>query len=144
MNKGEKAILKLGLYVAHPINLNVLLTQNERDILESIRHCINSGETYVSITVLQAMTRLSESSVRRARDSLIGLGLIKKEKSTTKGTKYKVIYDRLVPMIEELNSIKNPIERLKTADELREGETNMNRKINNNIIKQLENMEIAL
>lgn len=144
MNKGEKAILKLGLYVAHPINLNVLLTQNERDVLESIRHCINNGENYVSITVLQAMTRLSESSVRRARDSLICLGLIEKEKSTTKGTKYKVIYRRLVPMIEELNNIKNPIERLKTADELREGETNMNRKINNNIIKQLENMEIAL
>lgn len=138
MKKGEKAILELGLYVVHPINLNLLLEQNERDVLESIRHCINNGENYVSITVLQAMTRLSESSVRRARDSLIGLELITKEKTTTKGTKYKVIYDNLVPMIEKLNSIKNPIERLKKADELRG--TN----INSNIIKQLETKEFAL
>jgi predicted transcriptional regulator len=140
LSKGEESILDLGLNVAHPINLNVLLTQNERDVLESIRHCINNGENYVSITVLQAMTRLSESSVRRARDSLIELGLITKEETTTKGTKYKVIYDRLVPMIEELNSIKNPIERLKKADELRVYETN----VNSNIIKQLETKEIAL
>jgi predicted transcriptional regulator len=144
LSKGEKAILELGLYVAHPINLNVLLTQNERDVLESIRHCINNGENYVSITVLQAMTRLSESSVRRARDSLICLGLIKKEESTTKGTKYKVIYDKLIPMIEALNSIKNPIDRLKEADKLRVYETNINININNNTIKQLENKEIAL
>lgn len=144
LSKGEKAILDLGLYVVHPINLNLLLEQNERDVLESIRHCINNGENYVSITVLQAMTRLSESSVRRARDSLIGLGLITKEETTTKGTKYKVIYDRLVPMIEELNSIKNPIKRLKKADELRVYETNINININRNIIKQLETKEIAL
>jgi predicted transcriptional regulator len=92
LSKGEKAILELGLYVAHPINLNVLLTQNERDVLESIRHCINNGENYVSITVLQAMTRLSESSVRRARDSLIELGLITKEDAATRKAQYVKAY----------------------------------------------------
>ena len=47
IHKGEQAIIDMGMYVALPINMNILLTQNERDVLNVIRHCNNNGENIV-------------------------------------------------------------------------------------------------
>jgi DNA-binding transcriptional ArsR family regulator len=66
------------------------------------------------------MTGLSEGTIRRARDSLLDMGIIEaSEEGISIGKAYKVKYDILMPMITALNEEKNPVKRLKLADKLR-------------------------
>ena len=120
ISKGEQAILNMGYNIALPINLKILLTQNERDVLDIIRHRLNVKRSHVSMSLFSLMTGLSETTVRRARDSLLEMGIIEAgEQGISIGIPYKVKYDILMPMITALNEEKNPVKRLKLADKLR-------------------------
>ena len=112
-------MLDMGMYVSLPMNLNILLTQSERDVLNVIRHCENLKRERISNSVFCVMTGLSENTIRKARDSLKKIGLVEQFDIRTLGTKYKVKYDTLCPMIIKLNAEKNPVERLRLADKLR-------------------------
>lgn len=129
IHKGEQALIDMGVYVALPINLNILLTQNERDILNVIRHCNNNGERFISNSVFRIMTGMAENTIRKARDSLMQLELIEKVKTTTKGTEYKVNFKSLCTMVKKLNEQRNPVKRLRLADELRGKGMEINKKI---------------
>ena len=137
IHKGEQAIIDMGVYVALPINMNILLTQNERDVLNVIRHCNNNGEHYISNSVFRIMTGMAENTVRKARDSLIKLELIEKVKTTTLGTEYKVNFKNLCTMVKNLNEQRNPVKRLRLADELR----GKGMEINNKLIKEFKDTE---
>ena len=137
IHKGEQAIIDMGMYVALPINMNILLTQNERDVLNVIRHCNNNGERYISNSVFRIMTGMAENTIRKARDSLIRLEIIEKVKTTTSGTEYKVNFKRLCTMVKNLNEQRNPVKRLCLADELR----GKGMEINNKLIKEFKNTE---
>ena len=120
ISKGEKAILDMGYNISLPVNLNILLTQSERDVLNIIRHRINVKHPHISMSLFSLMTGLSEGTVRRARDSLLDMGIIEaSEEGISIGKAYKVKYDILMPMITALNEEKNPVKRLKLADKLR-------------------------
>ena len=120
ISKGEKAILDMGYNISLPVNLNILFTQSERDVLNTIRHRINVKHPHISMSLFSLMTGLSEGTVRRARDSLLDMGIIEaSEEGISIGKAYKVKYDILMPMITALNEEKNPVKRLKLADKLR-------------------------
>jgi DNA-binding transcriptional ArsR family regulator len=120
ISKGEKAILDMGYNISLPVNLNILLTQSERDVLNIIRHRINVKHPHISMSLFSLMTGLSEGTIRRARDSLLDMGIIEaSEEGISIGKAYKVKYDILMPMITALNEEKNPVKRLKLADKLR-------------------------
>jgi DNA-binding transcriptional ArsR family regulator len=120
ISKGEKAILDMGYNISLPVNLNILLTQSERDVLNIIRHRINVKRPHISLSLFSLMTGLSEGTIRRARDSLLDMGIIEaSEEGISIGKAYKVKYDILMPMITALNEEKNPVKRLKLADKLR-------------------------
>lgn len=120
LSKGEKAILDEGYNIALPVNFIVLFTQSERDVLNIIRHRINVKHPHVSMSLFSLMTGLSENTVRRARDSLLDMGIIEaSDDGISIGKAYKVKYDILIPMIAKLNNEKNPVKRLELADKLR-------------------------
>lgn len=119
MNKGEKYLLDLGLYVSLPINLQILLNQSERDILNSIRHCNNVGEKYISLSSFELMTGLTDKTIRKARDRLITMEFITQGDISKSGTHYEINYDKLCNAIAKLNSIKLPIDRLREVDNIR-------------------------
>lgn len=116
---GEKALLDMGLYIANPINLNILLTQNEKDVLNAIRHSKNSKQRFISNSALRLTTGLSENTVRKARDKLLQLGFIEKDGVSTLGIDYKIKYGTLCQKLECLNQEKNPVKRLILANKLR-------------------------
>ena len=119
INKGEKYLLDLGLYVSLPINLQILLSQSERDILNSIRHCNNVGEKYISLSSFELMTGLTDKTSRKARDKLISMGFITQGAICKSGTQYEVNYEKFCNAIAKLNSIKLPIDRLREVDNIR-------------------------
>lgn len=119
ISKGEKFILEQGLYVAEPVCFMLLFTQAERDVLNSIRHCTNVGERYISLSALHQMTRLSENTIKKARDRLLEDGFIEQKETTKAGTHYDVVYKKLNNLLVELNSIRDPQERAARANRLR-------------------------
>ena len=120
IHKAERELIKMGCYVASPINLCVLLTPNEQVVLNVIRHSKNLGQRFISNSALQVSTGLSENTVRNVRDALLQLDIIEQVGETTSaGLEYKINYKVLCTIIEELNNIKNPIERLERADKFR-------------------------
>lgn len=120
IHDGEIALIEMGCYVASPINLCALLTPNEQAVLNVIRHSKNLGQRFISNSALQVSTGLSENTVRKVRDTLLQLDIIKQVSETTSvGIEYKINYKTLCTIIEELNNTKNPIERLVLADRFR-------------------------
>ena len=100
----------------------LLFTQAERDVLNSIRHCANVGERYVSLTALHQMTQLSENTIKKARETLLAGGFIKQGETGKAGTHYDVVYKKLNNIIVELNSIRDPQERAERAKQIRRNE----------------------
>ena len=132
IHKGEQYLLDEGLYVTKPVNLMVLLTPEERDVLDCIRHCSNIGTRYISYSLFRVMTRLHIKTIQRARDSLIKMGFVQQGITCKAGTAYIVDYKVLCNIVKKLNLERNPIRRLEIADEFR-GE---GREINTQIIKE--------
>lgn len=122
-NKKEIELCKTGFYITLPINLNMLLNQNEKDVFNVIRHCLNFQRKYISISIFEIMTGLSENTIRKARDNLTAMGLIEYETFKNNCNKYKINYDKLIKIMLELNKEKNPVARLFKADSFR-GENN--------------------
>lgn len=137
IHKGEQYLLDEGLYVTKPVNLMVLLTPEERDVLDCIRHCCNLGVRYISQSLFRIMTRLHVKTIQRARDSLTEMGFIKKGITCKAGTAYTVEYKVLCNIVKKLNLERNPIRRLEMADEFR-GEGH---EINTQLIKEYINTE---
>ena len=137
IHKGEQYLLDEGLYVTKPVNLMVLLTPEERDILDCIRHCSNLGVRYISHSLFRVMTRLHVKTIQRARDSLTEMGFIKKGITCKAGTAYTVDYKILCNIVKKLNRERNPIRRLEIVDEFR----GKGREINTQLIKEFTNTE---
>ena len=110
----------MGLYVPLPINLQILLDQSERDVLNSLRHCYNMGETFVSTSVLALMTGLGERTIRKARDRLIDMGFLSKGKVCGLGTHYPIEYKKLYASLLELNNEPDPEKRVELGKVLRD------------------------
>ena len=119
INKGEKFLLDLGLYVALPINAQVLFTQSERDVLNTIRHLSNIGHTAISISLLSVYTGLTDKSIKKAIDSLERMNVIEVGKACRTGTRYTVKYKVLNNIIADLNHEFSAVKRLQLADEFR-------------------------
>ena len=117
--KGEQVLIDMGLYVPLPINLQILLDQSERDVLNSLRHCYNMGESFVSTSVLALMTGLGEKTIRKARDRLIDMGFLSKGKVCGLGTHYPIEYKKLYTSLLKLNNEPDPEKRVVLAKEMR-------------------------
>ena len=119
MNRGEQYLLKQGLYIAEPLCFMVLFSQSERDVLNTIRHCSNVGERYLSLSAISATTGMSENAVKKARNRLLEEGFIEKQETCKAGTHFEVVYKRLNNIVAELNSIKDPRVREERAKQIR-------------------------
>lgn len=127
ISKGEQVLIDMGLYVPLPINLQILLDQSERDVLNSLRHCYNMGETFVSASVIALMTGLGEKTVRKARDRLVDMGFLTKGKTCGLGTHYPIEYKKLYTSLLTLNNEPDPEKRVALAKEMRDKHLNNNK-----------------
>lgn len=127
ISKGEQLIFNMGLYVPLPINLQILLDQSERDVLNSLRHCYNMGETFVSTSVIALMTGLGEKTIRKARDRLVDMGFLSKGKVCGLGTHYPIEYKKLYTSLLTLNNETDPEKRVALAKEMRDKHLNNNK-----------------
>ena len=119
IRKGEQFLLDSGLYVALPINMQILFTQSERDVLNTIRHLNNIGQIAISFSLLSIYTGLTDKTIKKAVDSLKRLEVIEVLNTCKVGTIYKVNYKVFNNIIVDLNNEFNPIERLRIADRFR-------------------------
>lgn len=117
--KGEQFLLDSGLYVALPINMQILFTQSERDVLNTIRHLNNIGQTAISSSLLSVYTGLTDKPIKKAIDSLKRMKIIESLGICKDGTKYRIDYKVFNNIIVDLNNEFNPIERLRIADRFR-------------------------
>lgn len=92
ISNGEQFLLDIGLYVSLPINTQILFTQSERDVLNTIRHLSNIGYTAVSISLLSIYTGLTDKPIKKAIDSLKRMEIIEVGKVCKSGTRYIVKY----------------------------------------------------
>lgn len=119
LSKEEKYILDLGKYVSLPINTQILLTQSERDVLNTIRHLSNIGYTAISSSMLSVHTGLTDKPIKKAVDSLKRMKILKVLGICKDGTRYEIDYNVFTDAIYDLNHEFNPIERLRIADRFR-------------------------
>lgn len=119
ISKGEKFLLDSGLYVALPINMQILFTQSERDVLNTIRHLNNIGQTAISFSLLSIYTGLTDKPIKKAIDSLKRMKIIESMGICKDGTRYRIDYKVFNNIIVDLNNEFNPIERLRIADRFR-------------------------
>jgi hypothetical protein len=123
ISKGEKALRKTGIFLPIPMNLYILLTSTENDMLSMIRHYQSFGQRYISDSLIRLCTGRNKKAIKRAKDSLADMGIIKILGITKKGTEYDIDYEKLCPIVRKLNEERNAVKRLKLADEFR-GEGN--------------------
>lgn len=126
ISKGEQVLIDMGFYVPLPINLQILLDQSERDVLNSLRHCYNMGETFVSTSVIALMTGLGEKTIRKARDRLVDMGFLSKGKVCGLGTHYPIEYKKLYTSLLALNNESDPEKRVALAKAMRYKYLNIN------------------
>ena len=119
ISKGEQFLLDSGLYVSLPINMQILFTQSERDVLNTIRHLNNIGQTAISFSLLSIYTGLTDKTIKKAVDSLKRLEVIEVLNVCKAGTRYKINYKVLNNTIAKLNQEFNPVKRLQMADQFR-------------------------
>ena len=119
ITKGEDYLSNQGLFILEPVNNLILLNQNERDIIDIIRHTSLNGWDYISLSSFSVSTGIGERTVQKTLKNLEDMGFITKGKTTSLGTHYEIVYKRFDNAILELNKIKSPMERLIKADELR-------------------------
>ena len=119
ISKGEQFLLDSGLYVALPINMQILFTQSERDVLNTIRHLNNIGQTAISSSLLSVYTGLTDKPIKKAVDSLKRMKILKVLGICKDGTRYEIDYNIFTDAIYDLNHEFNPIERLRIADSFR-------------------------
>lgn len=117
-NKGD-ILAQYGLFVIHPVNLTLVLTDAEYKLLDAIRHFVNNGYP-VSNSLLEVTHRITNAkSIASNKANLISIGFIKITAETQKGTLYSVLYNNIGEILKTLNNEKNPVNRLILADEYR-------------------------
>lgn len=119
IRKGENYLKNQGIFILEPVNNLILLNQNERDIIDIIRHTSLHGWNYISLSFFSVSTGIGERTVQKTLKNLEAMGFITKGKITSMGTHYEVVYKRFNNAICELNKIQSPMDRLSKADELR-------------------------
>lgn len=112
----KDALAKFGLFVVHPVNLTLLMTDAEYKLLDAIRHYVNNNNP-VSNSLLEVTHRITNAkSIAKNRVNLIKLDFIKVLSETQKGIHYTVLYNNISEILCQLNNEINPIRRLEIAD----------------------------
>lgn len=127
--RGEKKLREAGINLPVPMNLYILLTSIENDVLSVIRHYQSFGQRYISDSLIRLCTGRSKKSIKKAKDSLETMGIIKILRITRKGTEYEIIYETLCPIIKKLNAERNAYKRLELVDEFRGGEKALHKEL---------------
>jgi hypothetical protein len=117
--KGEIKLREVGLTIPVPMNLMILLTNVECDVLNVIRHAQGFQEKYISDSVIRIQTGHTKRSIKQAKESLASMGIIKIKEITRRGTEYEILYGKLCQMIRDLNKERSPCKRLEMADVFR-------------------------
>ena len=123
INKGENKLREEGMNLPIPINLYALLTSAENEMLSVIRHYQSFGQKYISDSLIRICTGRNKKAIKRAKDSLVAMGIIKILGITKMGTEYDIVYERLCPIVKKLNAERNAYKRLIMVDGFR-GEDN--------------------
>lgn len=134
ISKEEQEFRDIGLTIPVPINLYILFTKAEGDLLNIIRQNKLFQKKYISDSLIRICTGYDKKTIKRAKDSLIKMGIINIVKVGQKGTMYNINYNVLSKNIKELNAVKSAYNRLKKADELR----GKDREIHTKLIKEYE------
>ena len=119
ISKGEKKLREEGMNLPVPMNLYILLTNAEHDMLSVIRHYQSFRQKYISDSLIRICTGRNKKAIKRAKDSLVAIGIIKILGITKMGTEYDIIYERLCQIVKELNAERNAFKRLIMVDEFR-------------------------
>lgn len=119
ISKGERKLRRLGLSSIIPINSLLLFTGVENDILNIIRHYTCFGQKYISDSLFRLCTGHCKKAIKKAKDTLKAMGIIKIGKISNLGTEYIVDYSVLCPIIKKLNDERNAYKRLIIVDEFR-------------------------
>ncbi len=127
--KGEEKLAELGLYIQMPINLTIVLTPSESAVLNIIRHCNNIQTRVMSLSLFEVMSGMTENTVKKALNSLKRLNLIEKGAVCKAGTYYSINYKTLYTLIRQLNAERNPVERMRIADNFRGEDDAINTKL---------------
>lgn len=109
------------LFVKSPMNLKCVLSQNERDFLESVIHLQSLGKYNTSDLLIMANSGLNSNQITLAKKNLIQLGLLEvvTDKSPL-GSRYIVKAETYNQLLRQLNDISNAPQRFETGDKFRE------------------------
>ena len=109
------------LFVKSPMNLKCVLSQNERDFLESVIHLQSLGKYNTSDLLIMANSGLNSNQITLAKKNLIQLGLLEvvTDKSPL-GSRYVVKAETYNQLLRQLNDISNAPQRFETGDKFRE------------------------
>ena len=132
--KKEEKFREIGLTLPVPINLYILLNSVESSFLNTIRHYQIFQEKYISDSLIRICTGHDKKTIRKAKKSLIAMGIIKILKVTKISTSYEINYEILYNIIKKLNSERSAYKRLIIADEFR----GKDRAIHSKLIKEYE------
>lgn len=129
LEKGEKKLRNLGLNIPMPINSLLLFTSAENDILNIIRHYTCFEQKYISDNLIRICTGRDKKAIKRAKDSLIKMKIIKITALTRKGTVYEINFEKLCSIIRKLNNERNAFKRIKIANEFRGEKLKLHKKL---------------
>lgn len=119
ISKGEKRLREIKFTVVVPINMQLLLNSAEIMILNLIRHYTTFRQKFISDSFIRINTGLCKRTIKKAKDSLAAMDIIKIGAICQKGTEYKIEYKTLCTIIKELNNEPNMYRRLELVDNFR-------------------------
>lgn len=122
ISKGEQRLREIKFTVAVPINMQLLLNSAEIMMLNLIRHYTSFRQKFMSDSFIRINTGLNKKTIKKAKDSLVAMGIIKIGGICQKGTEYIIQYKVLCTIIKELNNEPNMYRRLKIVDDFRGAE----------------------
>lgn len=120
--RDDDVITKEGNYVIEPFYLKNVLTDREQSLLRLIRHELDLGHKYISNSLIEVELGYSKGvNIKQMKNTLVKLKFIEESytKGDPKGTAYTVKYNVIAKFIHNINSIYDPVERLKFADDCR-------------------------
>jgi hypothetical protein len=119
MNNDKEKIIKLGRYTIDSIYYKILLTPFENIIFDIIAHSEDIKQRYVSNSLFEIYGNITEMTITKMKRNLIQMKLISIISETKKGTIYKVHWDYLYLILNELCEESNQLKRLIIADNFR-------------------------
>ena len=119
ISKGEQRLREIKFTLSVPINMQLLLNSAEIRMLNLIRHYTTFRQKFISDSFIRINTGLCKRTIKKAKDSLVAMGIIKIGNICQKGTEYIIDYRVLCPIIKELNNESNMYRRLIIVDNFR-------------------------